>query len=61
MELIGRIRHRKIYYLPVRKNPNWWAKIPNQDSMILIYANNEDEELLPVIAKSILENERFIS
>lgn len=47
MELLGRIKRRKIFYLQVRNNPEWHKSLPKNDWVAFTIANEEDEESLP--------------
>jgi len=56
MELIGRIKRRRIYYVQIRNNPDWKTSLPKQDWVAFTIANKEDEELIPPIVKVCLDN-----
>jgi len=55
MELIGKIKHRKIYYLQIRNNQNWKSELPSKDWIAFTIANLEDEELIATSAKILFE------
>lgn len=54
MELIGRIKRRKIYYVQIRNNSTWEKSMPKKDWVAFMIANKEDEELVPLIVKECL-------
>lgn len=57
MELIGKINHRKIYYIQIRNNPTWKTSLPKRDWVAFTIANEEDEELIPPVVKVCIDND----
>ncbi|MEM6719046.1 MAG: hypothetical protein AAF611_07020 [Bacteroidota bacterium] len=55
MELIGRIRKRKIYYVQIRNNSEWKSSLPKNDWVAFTIANEEDEELIPSLVKVCID------
>ena len=56
MELLGKIQHRKIYYLQIRNNRDWKSQLPDRDWIAFTIANKEDEELVASSTRILLEN-----
>lgn len=55
MELLGRIRRRKIFYLQIRNNPSWNSTLTDGDWIAFTVANEEDEERIPPAVRACLE------
>jgi len=55
LELIGKIKRRKIYYVQVRNNPELKFSLPKNDWLAFTIANQEDEELVPPIVKACMD------
>lgn len=55
MEFIGRINRRRVYYVPIRNNPEWKSSLPKNDWVVFTIADKEDEEWIPPVVKICLD------
>ena len=55
MEFLGEYRSREIYYINVRKDEQWHNKIPSENWVTFVVANNEDKELVIEVAEICLD------
>ncbi|NAS32606.1 hypothetical protein GTQ40_16615 [Flavobacteriaceae bacterium R38] len=56
MEFLGRVNKRKVYYVQIRNNSDWKSVIPKNDWVAFTIANKEDEELIPSVVKTCMDN-----
>lgn len=56
MELLGKVGRRAVYYLGIRKNPDWKASFPSGEWIVFTIANEADRELIYPVAKACIDH-----
>jgi hypothetical protein len=56
MELIGKIKHRKVYYVQVQGNVGWEKSLPASDWIAFVITDEENEDLMASSTKAWVNN-----